>query len=77
MTYRLKFSTRSLLVPWAYMPTSWGYKEITEDDMDEWNRKAFKDLQLLIPDVVAVRPIMKNTIAVFAVRRQILEEVRP
>ena len=75
MTYQLKEPTRSLLVPWAYMPASWGYREIKEDEMDEWNRRAFQDLQLIVPDVVAVSPLIKGSKAVYAVNARMLTEV--
>ncbi|NCC41600.1 MAG: hypothetical protein EOM21_19710 [Gammaproteobacteria bacterium] len=75
MTYQLKEPTRSLLVPWAYMPASWGYRGLTEDEMDEWNKKAFRDLKMLVPDAVAVRPIIKGSKAVYAVNSKMLKEV--
>jgi len=76
MTYQLKEPTRSLLVPWAYMPVSWGYRALNEDEMDDWNKKAFKDLQMIVPDVVAVRPLIKGSKAVYAVNARMLTEVR-
>ncbi|NBK26216.1 MAG: hypothetical protein EOM68_29895 [Spirochaetia bacterium] len=57
------------------MPASWGYRGLTEDEMDEWNKKAFRDLKMLVPDAVAVRPIIKGSKAVYAVSSRMLKEV--
>jgi len=43
--------------------------------MDEWNRRAFQDLQLIVPDVVAVSPLIKGSKAVYAVNARMLTEV--
>jgi len=75
MTFKLKTPTTSLLVPWAYMPSSWGYREITEDDMDAWYKREFQNLQQIVPDAVAVRPLIRGTRAVYAVRRGLLEAI--